>query len=308
MNNEDPERRPVTLVVDPSLSAEERDRLVRKLVRAVGYQDQIPRSMTDANEVSRSSEYRPAGCLIWLSIVFGLTVVGLHNIRGVSWWWMTVIAIPLLLSGIVYLKSAPNRESDELDSSDLSRCVLPRDLDIPSYQLLRRTQNAIRAVLESGVYGRHSSDHSVEESALRRHEWEIAIALKDISKLSRELDRSMEGGLPGPMTVAVLDSQRQALTLAKGATTSRISALERYASELHMADDAERDWQTALKASSRNDQYLDLVARTAADEHAVSELQGLTEQAAAAAEAFREHLYQASLAAEALVFPATPQN
>lgn len=118
----------------------------------------------------------------------------------------------------------------------------------------------------------------------------------------------MEGGLPGPMTVAVLDSQRQALTLAKGATTSRISALERYASELHMADDAERDWQTALKASSRNDQYLDLVARTAADEHAVSELQGLTEQAAAAAEAFREHLYQASLAAEALVFPATPQN
>ena len=173
--------------------------------------------------------------------------------------------------------------------------------------LLRRTQNAISAILESGVYG-HLSERSVDESALRRHEWEVAAALKDISKLSRELERSVENDSPGPMTVAVLDSQRQALTLAKGATTSRISALERYASELQMADDAKRDWQTALKASSRNDQYLDLVARTAADEHAVAEIQGLTEQAAAAAEVFREHLHQAGLAAEALVFPTTPQD
>ena len=89
---------------------------------------------------------------------------------------------------------------------------------------------------------------------------------------------------------------------------AEITSLERYASELQMADAAEHDLQTALKASSRNDQYLDLVARTAADEHAISEIQGLTEQAAAASEVFREHLHQASLAAEALVLPTAPQN
>jgi hypothetical protein len=41
----------------------------------------------------------------------------------------------------------------------------------------------------------------------------------------------------------------------------------------------------------------------AADEHAVSELSGLTEQAAAAARAFRETVLQVSLAAAALALP-----
>ena len=36
----------------------------------------------------------------------------------------------------------------------------------------------------------------------------------------------------------------------------------------------ERDWRAAVKASDRNDQYLDLIARTAADEHAITEIQG----------------------------------
>ena len=201
-------------------------------------------------------------------------------------------------------KSAFNRGRGGLGSPDLSRCVQPAELDMPSYELARRTQNAITFILESEVYGRHSSDHSVDESALRRHEWEIAVALKDITRLSRDLERSTISGPAGPLTVAVLDSQRQALMLAKAATESRISALERYASELKMAESAERDWQAAMNASSRNDQYLDLVARTAADELAITELQGLTEQAATAGKLFREHLHQASLAAEALILPA----
>lgn len=197
---------------------------------------------------------------------------------------------------------------DQLDSPDVSRCVWPGDLDIVPYELLRQTQNAICAILESGVYGRHSSGHSVDEPALRRHEWEIAVALKEISNLDRELERSTVDGLPGPMTVAVLDSQRKALMLAKNSTMARIGALENYASELKMADAAERDWQAALKASSRNDQYLNLVARTAADELAISELHDLAEQVTTASEVFREHLHQVSLAAEALVRPTTPQN
>jgi hypothetical protein len=260
----------VTLVVDPSMSAKERNRLVGKLLFA---------------ERARG----PSG-------------------SGEDWILRSAANVKGLSGGAFSWRAAFNLKSDKLDNRDLSRCVRPADLDGPSYELLGRTQNAICAILGSVVYGRYLSDHSVEESALRRHEWEIAIALKDISKLSRELERSIKIGSPGPMTVAVLASQRQALTLAEGATTSRISALERYASELQMADAAECDWQTALKASSRNDQYLDLVARTAADEYAISEIRGMTEQVAAAGNVFREHLRQAGLAAEALVLPATPQN
>ncbi len=56
--------------------------------------------------------------------------------------------------------------------------------------------------------------------------------------------------------------------------------------------------------TANNDKYLDLVARTAADRLATVEIAGLADQAATAAQAFRETLQQATLAALALALPA----
>jgi hypothetical protein len=55
--------------------------------------------------------------------------------------------------------------------------------------------------------------------------------------------------------------------------------------------------------AANNDKYLDLVARTAADQYATVEIAGLADQAGAAAQAFRETLQRAALAAEALALP-----
>ena len=96
--------------------------------------------------------------------------------------------------------------------------------------------------------------------------------------------------------------------LAQAATAARVSALERYAAQVQAADTAQLDWLSALRLSGLNDRYLDLVARTAADEHAIAEIAGLTEQAATAAQVFRGSLHQATLAAEAVALPATPQS
>lgn len=63
------------------------------------------------------------------------------------------------------------------------------------------------------------------------------------------------------------------------------------------------DWQDALRISDLNDRYLDLVARTAADEHAVTEISDLTDQATAAALAVRESMRHVGLAAAALALP-----
>jgi hypothetical protein len=143
----------------------------------------------------------------------------------------------------------------------------------------------------------------VEESVLRRHEWEIAIALRDNTELRAAHASSGSAGRPGPMTAAVLASHNHALKLAQDAAASRVSALERYAAQVESADAAQRDWQGALKISGLNDKYLDLVARTAADEHAITEIADLTEQAPAAVQAFHDSLQQATMAAEALAFP-----
>jgi hypothetical protein len=278
--------KPVARVVDPALSAEARTELLRKI------------------RLSTGDDAGGAGCSgVGFSILSAITLFILHFVIGLSWWWMIASVLPALIGFV-----AASALSARLDDRDHSHFVEASDLDNSSHQLMFRAQEAIRSVLGSGVYANNSLDDAVKESTLRRHEWEIAIALRKISRLGSEHEASRKGAPPGPMTASVLNSHRHALTLAVNATESRIKALEQYAAELKKADAADRDWRTALKASGRNEQYLDLIAATAADEHAIAEIRGLTEQAAAAAEVFREHLYQASLAAQALVLPTALQN
>ena len=144
---------------------------------------------------------------------------------------------------------------------------------------------------------------TVEEPVLQQHEWEIAIALREITELLLDLVSSYANGTAGPMTTAILVSQNRAISIARDATTARVRALELLAAQVAAAEAARRDWDTAHQMAANNDKYLDLVARTAADQHATMEITDLAEQAAEAAQAFRETLQRATLAAEALALP-----
>lgn len=179
--------------------------------------------------------------------------------------------------------------------------VAPFALDRACRQLLLRAQVAIDSVSGSGAEAAGLPDF-VTEGTLRRHEWEIAVALRDITELRTEHEFNAADSM-GPMTDAVLQPHQRALQLAQDAISSRVTALERYAAQVSAAGTAYRDWQDALRVSHLNDKYLDLVARTAADEQAVVEISGLAEQAAAAAQAFRDTVQDVSLAAAALVLP-----
>lgn len=180
--------------------------------------------------------------------------------------------------------------------------VLPSALDRGSRELLIRAQTAISSALDSVTDDAVESPDIVAEPALRWHEWQIAIALRDITDLRAEHEFNAAASA-GPMTASVLGPQQRALKLAQDAIESRVTALERYATEVLAARSALRDWQDALRISDLNDRYLDLVAHTAADEHAVTEISGLTEQATAAAQAVRESMRQVGLAAAALALP-----
>jgi hypothetical protein len=179
--------------------------------------------------------------------------------------------------------------------------VLPSALDRASRELLLRTQFAINQTLDSDV-DEAGLPELVAEATLLRHEWEIALALRDITDLRAEHELNSAASA-GPMTAAILAPHLRAVQLAEEGILSRVTALEQYAVEVHAAGSAYRDWQDALRVAGMNDRYLDLVARTAADEHAVAEISGLAEQAAAAARTFRETLPQVSQAAAALALP-----
>ncbi|HEY6311047.1 MAG TPA: hypothetical protein VIY52_09615 [Streptosporangiaceae bacterium] len=180
--------------------------------------------------------------------------------------------------------------------------VVPSALDQVSCELLIRAQTAISSALDSVTDNAVESPDIVTEPTLRRHEWQIAIALRDITDLRAEHGFNAAASA-GPMTDSVLGPQQRALQLAQDAIESRVTALERYAAEVLAARSAFQDWQDALRISSLNDRYLDLVAQTAADEHAITEISGLTDQATAAAQAVRESMRQVGLAAAALALP-----
>lgn len=180
--------------------------------------------------------------------------------------------------------------------------VSPLALERECRKLLERAQHAIATIVTSRVYAGDLRG-AVEEPVLRQHEWEIAVALREITEFLLDLVSSYGGGTAGPMTAPVLISQNRAVSIARDATTARVLALELLAAQLAVAEAARRDWETAHRMAANNDKYLDLVARTAADQYATVEITGLADQAGEAAQAFRETLQRAALAAEALALP-----
>jgi hypothetical protein len=221
-----------------------------------------------------------------------------HGGPGTVLIWLLVVAVLIAVAAMMRRDRSAQHVRKHSD-----QFVEPCDLDASCSNLLFRTQRAIGTVLRSGVYADDLLDHAVEERVLKWHEHEIADALRAITRLRAE-HASSAAAAPGPMTAAVLDSHKRALMLALDATTSRISTLECYAAQLEAADAAKRDWQRAIEVYNLNDQYRDLVARTAADEHAIAEITSSTKQAATAAQLFRDSLHQANVTAEVLALPA----
>jgi len=180
--------------------------------------------------------------------------------------------------------------------------VVPSALDRVSREVLIRAQAAISSALDSVIDDAVQSPDILAEPTLRWHEWQIAIALRDITDLRAEHEFNAAASA-GPLTDSVLGPQQRALQLAQDAIESRVTALKRYAAEVLAAKSAFRDLQDALRISNLNDSYLALVAHTAADEHAITEISGLTDQATAAAQAVRESMRHVGLAAAALALP-----
>jgi hypothetical protein len=255
----------------------------------------VPAPLPPAGPNARSS-LMSAATACWVASAGCISVMAARG-ASVAWVvaWVTVTATAVAVTRLADLRSPDCHGKPVIE---------PASLDDSSRQLLRRAQLAIDAILGSEVYAADLLGHAAGESALRRHEWEIASTLREITALRAEFDANMLDASRGPMTDTVLESHRRALAVAQQATASRVCAIERYAAQVRVTDAARLDWQNALKVAGLNDRYLDLLARTAADELAIAEITGLTEQACAANEAFRENPRLDIAAAEALDFPA----
>jgi hypothetical protein len=166
------------------------------------------------------------------------------------------------------------------------RYLTGADFDARSRVLLRRSQDAVDAVTSSEVYRAGLLDEGV---ALAGQEWDIALALREQGRL-RARRAELSAANAGAVTTALLDRQLQAAELADASVAARVAALERYAAEVREADAAYQDWQQAAALAELSSQHLDMLARTAADEHGIAEIQAMSQQARAVRLALRELL------------------
>ena len=163
------------------------------------------------------------------------------------------------------------------------RYLTDADFDARSRVLLRRAQDAIDAVTWSEVCRVGLLDQPAANEALTWQEWDIAVALRDQARLRArraELSAVSTGPPPG--------CHLRAAALADSSIAGRVAALERYAVEAREADAAYLDWQQAAAWTALSGQHLDMLARTAADEHGIAEIEAMSQQARAVRLALRE--------------------
>lgn len=287
------EHRTVTAVCDPQLSASFR-RWARRQRACFDAQGNLL-ALTPGGS---SRGIRPAAAGGWAVAV---ACVALLVADPLSVSWVEWLAAAFAAAGsAVTVQFRTNRNDMRLARE---KVIFPENLDAQGQALLGRAQGAIGTVLGSAVRAAGMLGDPVDDALLRHHEWQIAYRLGKISSLRSLRKATVAGGAPGPMTHDVLERQRRSLEEALESTTALVIALERYAAQIAAADEAERDYQQAIRLTEHNDKYLDLIALTAADNHAAEELAGMTEQLVIAARTRRERLHEADLAARALVRP-----
>lgn len=103
---------------------------------------------------------------------------------------------------------------------DREQIVVPSSLDQISRELQLRAQTAIAVAVDAEAAAMEPSGF-VPESTLLRHEWEIAVTLRDITDLRMKHRRNAAASV-GPMTKAVLKSQESALAQAHEAIAARL--------------------------------------------------------------------------------------
>ncbi len=236
-----------------------------------------------------------------LIAIFGATplAIGVLIFQGAAGWESASNRYALLLAKIIALvtmvvfgirivrfgQPSGNIPAEMAARTHHGRYLTAADFDARSRVLLRRAQDAIDAVTSSEVCRDGLLDQPAVSTALIHQEWDIALALREQARLRA---RRAELSASGTLTAALLDRQVQAAQLADSGVANRVAALERYAAEVREANAAYRDWQQAAALAELSGQHLDMLARTAADEHGIAEIEAMAQQARAARLTLRE--------------------
>ncbi|WP_217225995.1 hypothetical protein [Streptomyces anulatus] len=177
--------------------------------------------------------------------------------------------------------------------------VLDADLVPAAGQLLARADHAVAAVRRSKVHRDDHLDRQRNDVVLPAKVWDIAEMLRSYSRVERSTPTTATGDEARP----VLDAHQAVLQTALEGIERRVTALETYAEQTAQADLRYTELLQIQQISATGSELLELLARSVSDDLAVTEIDGLTTQAATVADAFKTALAQARDSAHALTAP-----
>jgi hypothetical protein len=187
-------------------------------------------------------------------------------------------AIVLVTAVVVGAGVVRSRAQQRRVSARGAVLAIPDGLDPRAAALIRRARHAVRAVASAQICRDGLLDEPATTAALAAQQSEIADALREQARLRAERSWLAEPR-PGSPAAELLEQHRQAAQAAEESIVARVVALERYAAEVLQADAEYRDWRQHAAITELTGPHLDLLARTAADEHRIAELIAMTEQA-----------------------------
>ena len=248
-----------------------------------------------------------AGYLVFFaSLISMLILLWFHVAAGFPLPWVLAMLIPAGIGAY----SAESARARERINPYLGRSLAPipgpspqpnqiveySQLNDEGRDLLMRASEAIKRVMQTGVYENNLVYGAADEPKLRHVEFEIAWVLAKLAELGKADSHHSEAA--SPMTLPLLEPHFESHSRLRAnmlsITESRVQKIECCAQHAEAFDAIRRDLETvqaSIKALSElNDRYLDVVARATGDEHAIEEINELTDKAKAAAKLFEDSL------------------
>ncbi|WP_158721446.1 hypothetical protein [Streptomyces sp. NRRL S-241] len=217
--------------------------------------------------------------------------------------WLPAAGLMAVICAVLVADRALfNRQLRQIAAAQ-QHLVRPEDLTVDAKALLARAQRAMTAVLDSKVHREQWLDAQRNEAAFPRQEWAIAQGLRDYSRLAREGQRAQQK-TDNALVADLLASHRQVLATSLYGIERRVMALEAYAAQVAEADARFAEVREIERLAAGSEELLGLLARTAADDLVVAEIDALTGEAAVVASTFSKALESAKQAAAvALTLP-----
>jgi hypothetical protein len=202
-----------------------------------------------------------------------------------------ILAVTLVMLGTRVSRSGPARTRQAAAAARRYRghYLTDADLDAPARVLLRRAQEAIDVIAQSEVSQAGLLD---EAATLAAQEWHIAVSLREQARLRARRAEITEATPASQATANLLRQHLEAASTAEQSVTGRIAALERFAGEVRAADAAYQDNRIRARLADLTAPHLDMLARTAADAHGITQLAEMTDRARAIRRAFEDGTFE----------------